>query len=157
MSRHCYRTTTLEFYELVVPEAREYTYGSVHWPLHTDTYCANGYFSNLQNHLAMANDSDQHREFVYDTVQYPQQQAIFEFGRQEEPHTAYLASVPVQEDQTKNMAKEDEYETSNVEAVAAEPKTTNKPRRKKNIYRAKQGYLVEEPSSESENEQEASS
>ncbi|EDW16511.1 uncharacterized protein LOC6575026 [Drosophila mojavensis] len=155
MSRHCYRTTTLEFYELV-PETRNYSYGSVHWPLHMDSYGADSYFSNLQNHLAMASNSDQHREFIYDIVQYPQQQAIFEFGQQEEPRTAYLASVPIHEDQTRNMTKDDEYKTSNVDAVAAEPKTTNKPRRKKNIYRAKQGYLVEEPSSESENDQEAS-
>lgn len=156
MSRHCYRTTTLEFYELV-PETRDYCYGSVHCPLHTDSYGAGSYFPNLHNNLTMTSDCDQHREFIYDIAQYPQPQVIFEIAQQEEPHTAYVASVPVHEDQTKNVPKDDEYETSNVDAVAAEPNTTNKPRKKKNIYRAKQGYLVEEPSSESENDQEASS
>ncbi|EDW67717.1 uncharacterized protein [Drosophila virilis] len=162
MSSHSYRTTTVEYYEYLMPESREYDFESIHWPLHaaiSDSYvtrplCSFNYLTSLQDHLAMAGDNNQHSELIYDTVQCPQRQTIYEFSEQEEPHSTYASPNQAHEDQAADMAKEHERETGDGDASASETHTEEKQRGKKNIYRTKQGYLVEEPTSESEEDQE---
>lgn len=157
MSRHCYRTTTLEFYEYLMPETREYHYETVPYPLHiatADSYGAVNYLSNLQDHLAMFSDNNQRSDVNY-IFQSTQPQTVFELSEQQEPDTTYQLRNSVHEDQTTNIAKDNEYESRSVDDVVSEPQTTNKKERKKNIYRTKLGYFVEEPSSESEDDKEA--
>ncbi|EDV91058.1 uncharacterized protein LOC6568631 [Drosophila grimshawi] len=149
MSSHGYRTTTtVEYYEYEMPQTGEYIYQMMPYPFSNSCEtCPVNYLSYVQDHLSMVGDNNYHSGLVFEMVPCRQRQTTNGYSEQdvEQPHSSYHPPT------ISNPRHEDEYETGNGDASATETCIKpNKSGKKKNIYRAKEGYLVEEPTSESE-------
>jgi len=129
MSSHSYRTTTVEYYEFLMPDTHE----SMFWPLNA-----------TENYMVVSEDNNCHNELIYNMVQYYQRPTIFELRQQDEPQCSH--SSPNPEHEQDEVADVDD-QTENVEPLPSKPKG-----KKKHVYQAEQGYFVEEPTSESSEE-----
>ncbi|KAM8704650.1 hypothetical protein ACLKA7_009158 [Drosophila subpalustris] len=137
MSSHSYRTTTVEYYEYLMPDTHE----SMFWP-----------FNAAGNYLVVPEDNNRHSELIYNMVLYYQRPTIFEYRQQNEPQCHQpLPNSEDDQNQADDIEEEFDQQTENVEPSPSKPKG-----KQKNVYQAEQGYLVEEPTSESSEEDQES-
>lgn len=119
------------------------THESMFWP-----------FNAAENYVVVPEDNNCHLncELIYNMVQYYQRPTIFEYRQQDEPQCNHsIPNSDDEQDQVDDMDKEfDDHQTDNVEPSSS---SSSKPKcKQKHVYQAEQGYLVEEPTSESSEE-----
>jgi len=101
-------------------------------------------FNATENYMIVSEDNNCYNELIYSTVQYCQRPTIFELRQQDEPQCSRPLPNPENE--------QDEVEDLDDQTENAEPLPSKPKGKKKHVYQAEQGYLVEEPTSESSEE-----
>ncbi|XP_062125177.1 uncharacterized protein LOC133838193 [Drosophila sulfurigaster albostrigata] len=143
MSSHRYRTTTIEYYEYLMPD-----------PVESIMFLP---YNAANNYLVMPEENcyQQEQEVIGNVchmVQWYQRPTFIQYeSDHNECHCHHSLPNPGHEHE-----HEDEDERETVENVRQSSPAVSKPKSKQNhVYQAEQGYLVEEPASESSEEEEA--
>jgi len=117
------------------------THESTFWP-----------FNAAENYLVVPEDNNCHNELIYNMVQYDQRPTIFEYRQQDEPQCNHpIPNSEDDQDHVDDMDNEFDHQTESVEPSSSKPKC-----KQKHVYQAEEGYLVEEPTSESSEEEQES-
>lgn len=160
MSCHSYVTTTVEYYEYITPHTPCYNYESIFRPfpvaISTPYIDSQHSFAGYSYDLPLSSDFaglcllGRQGGHIFDTPEYELEPAIYAYRRQEqlgEPHRTHYEPESEQEEvnQPEDLHKDSE---SKAETLQTSKSTEPKDKKKKNVYQAEQGYIVEEPASE---------
>lgn len=164
MSRHSYVTTTVEYYEYITPHTPCYNYESIFRPfpvaISTPYIDSPHSFADYSYDLPLSSDFagfcllGRQGGHIFDTPEYELEPAIYAYRRQEqleEPHrTHYECESESESEQEEVNQPEDLHKNSESKAETLKTSKSIEPKekKKKNVYQAEQGYIVEEPTSE---------
>lgn len=163
MSRHSYVTTTVEYYEYITPHTPCYNYESIfrpypvaistHYIGSPHSYADYAYDLPLSSDFAGLCLLGRHGGHIFNMPEYEEEPPMYAYRRQqleEPPQGTHYEPESEQEEQVNQpedlIRDSDESKTDNLKNSES---TDRKPKeKKKNVYQAEQGYIVEEPASE---------
>lgn len=162
MSCHSYVTTTVEYYEYITPHTPCYNYESIFRPY--PVAISNPYIESPHSYADYAYDLPLSSDFaglcllgrqgcqhIFNMPEYEEEPAMYAYRRQqlEEPQRNHYEPEPEQEEVNQPEDLNKDSDKLKAENLKNSESTDRKPKeKKKNVYQAEQGYIVEEPASE---------